>query len=603
MREGEALLPPADLGDDWYGFGGIGDYAPSHGNTPEVTFRAHSMRDGGFEDSALTAAETGERFDLVIVGGGLAGLGAAHRFVQQRPTGTVLILDNHPVFGGEAKRNEFLVDGHRLVAPQGSNGFSLPEPTGGEFASGDARYFQEFSLPRVYDYPPDPPEAGGLRFANDHYGFLHWLEDDVDVGYYFNQQSHAVDPRWAINPWQNDLAGMPVPEQVRQDLVRWRDWSERPAATGDFATWLDSMSYREFVLQVMGLSPEVADYVDPICASASGGSSDILSAYSGYAIGLPGTATYYDEFALGERHSFPGGNDGFARYFVKAALPKAIEGDSSFEQILDGRIRFDRLDRPESKVRVRLASTAVRVAHDGDPSASGSVTVTYVKDRRLHRVQGSAVVMATGAWVNKYVVTDLPTAYRDAFAAFHHTAFLVANVAVRHWRFLVDLGISGFRWWDDFGFACNLRRPMHVGDYKPVFHPDLPAVLSFYIPFSYPGLNAEEQGIRGRNELLAAPFAHYEERIRRLMTRLFASHGFDDSRDVAGIILNRWGHAYVVPEPGFYFGKEGQPAPRDVVREPHGRIAFAHSELRGNQHWGPAAEEGARAVDQLLERL
>ena len=86
------------------------------------------------------------------------------------------------------------------------------------------------------------------------------------------------------------------------------------------------------------------------------------------------------------------------------------------------------------------------------------------------------------------------------------------------------------------------------------------------------------------------------------ISELFGT-SFDPKRDVAGIILNRWGHAYVVPEPGFFFGRDGEPAARDVIREPHGRIAFGHSELRGNQHWGSAADEGRRAMRQVLDQL
>ena len=57
---------------------------------------------------------------------------------------------------------------------------------------------------------------------------------------------------------------------------------------------------------------------------------------------------------------------------------------------------------------------------------------------------------------------------------------------------------------------------------------------------------------------------------------MFAPGGFDPRRDIAGIILNRRGHAYVNPQPGFFFGVNGKPAPRDVLRNrPHGRIAFA----------------------------
>ena len=72
-------------------------------------------------------------------------------------------------------------------------------------------------------------------------------------------------------------------------------------------------------------------------------------------------------------------------------------------------------------------------------------------------------------------------------------------------------------------------------------------------------------------------------------------------KDIAGIILNRWGHAYVNPGPGFIIGTNGNPAPPDVIREPIGRIAIGHSELRGHQYWSGAAAEGRRAVESLLD--
>lgn len=44
-------------------------------------------------------------------------------------------------------------------------------------------------------------------------------------------------------------------------------------------------------------------------------------------------------------------------------------------------------------------------------------------------------------------------------------------------------------------------------------------------------------------------------------------------------------------------------APRDTIRRHYGRIAFAHSELDGLQHWGTAADEGRRAFTQLAGAL
>ncbi|MCZ6709411.1 MAG: NAD(P)/FAD-dependent oxidoreductase, partial [Gammaproteobacteria bacterium] len=121
--------------------------------------------------------------------------------------------------------------------------------------------------------------------------------------------------------------------------------------------------------------------------------------------------------------------------------------------------------------------------------------------------------------------------------------------------------------------------------------------------FVYPGLSTAEQCAQGRYEILATSYREYEYRIRKQMMRMFSRYGFDPELDIGGIILNRWGHAYVVPEPGFYFGKNGRPAARDIVRQSFGRIAFAHSELKGFQTFRGAVQEGERAVAQIADLI
>ncbi|MCP5112919.1 MAG: FAD-dependent oxidoreductase [bacterium] len=190
----------------------------------------------------------------------------------------------------------------------------------------------------------------------------------------------------------------------------------------------------------------------------------------------------------------------------------------------------------------------------------------------------------------------LPAEKRRAFRDFMQSPMLVANVAVRHWRFLHELGITSARWSSGFGFCTNVRHPMVLPGYRPPFSPDAPTVLTFYVPFCYPGLPAREQGTKGRMEMLSTSFAEYERKIREQMSSLF---GASAEKAIAGIILNRWGHAFVNPTPGFYFGRDGLPAAPDVIREPFGRITFAHSELYGHQFWLGAIREGRRAVEQL----
>ena len=134
-----------DVGESWYGPGGVGDYASSHGNTPEVLRVAHQVRAGAFDERSVDIIDTGESYDLVIVGGGIAGLSAAHHFRRLQPAGRALILDNHPIFGGEGKRNEILVDGHRIVGPQGSDDFGVPPKT-----RDPDDYFTSLGIPRAF---------------------------------------------------------------------------------------------------------------------------------------------------------------------------------------------------------------------------------------------------------------------------------------------------------------------------------------------------------------------------------------------------------------------------------------------------------------------
>jgi spermidine dehydrogenase len=599
--------------DLWYGYGGVGDYAPSHGNTPEVVRVAHEMRDGRY--ARATAVATGEVFDLVVVGGGFAGLAAAHHFHNtRRPGQACLVLENHPIFGGEAKQNEFEVGGERLIGPQGSNAFVLPAASFGEGVHLDphrqdsaavlARTFDELRIPRDFEYQAWSAGRQPLRFATDNYGFMLWTDDEVSVGHFFDDAASGADGQWVKDLWSKGLDGAPWPAPVKKDLLRWRTSAEKPYAKDDFGPWLDGMSYKVFLEKTLSLRPEVTAYADPILAAAVGLGCDAISAYGCLSLLMPGVKAFAGPSArYPQLHSFPGGNDGFARYFVKAMIPAAIQGSTAFADVLNRHVDFDSLDRKGQDVRIRLRATVVGVEHEGEPARADLVRVRYVREGKLEQLRARAVVMATGSWVNKHVVSGLPSAHAEAFARFHHSALLVANVALTNWRFLDKLGITACRWSSGFGFSCNIRRPMLVGDYRPPLDPDRPIVLTFYVPLYYPGLPAAEQGARGRTELLGKSFADYEREIRAQMARLFGAVGFDARRDIAGIILNRWGHAYVNPQPGFYFGEDGRPAARDVVRDRFGRIAFGHSELEGHQNWPGATRNGVRAARQVLEAV
>lgn len=601
---GMASEPWSDaLGPDWYGPGGVGDYAPSHGNTPEVVRSAHWVRDGRAPGGGVT--DTGERFDVVIVGGGLAGLSAAHHFKRHRPGGRCLVLDNHPVFGGEAKRNDIMVDGVRLAGPQGSNDFGIRPPTGEP-----DDYFTTLGIPREFEYAPD---ACQVKAPLENYGFMHWVQDQFSIGHYFGGTRGGGRPGWSggsggwVNGLFRDMSRAPWTPEVREGFERWRSARvtdhvppDAPGGPDNPGPWLDGMTLKAYYEDVLGLPPEVTAYVDPILASIIGLGCDAISAWWGMHFDLPGFGlpSRYDGMTF---HSFPGGNAGIARYFVKDVVPDGIAGERTLGDVLNGAIDFGALDRPDQPVRLRLGCTAIDVRHAG--TGDGRARVTYVHEDRAYSVEADGVVLASGGWMNRYIAADLPDGHRAAYEHFRHGPILVANVALRNWRFLDRLGIAGCFYEGDLGFSCNIRRPMYAGDYRPVHAPDHPTMLTFYITFEAPGPSAVDQGMAGRTEMLSTSFTEYERRLRAQMVELFAEGGFDPAEDIAGLVLNRWGHAYVAPGPGFFFGRDGAPAPPDVIREPFGRIAIGHSELRGHQNWTGASAEGRRAVETVLDLI
>jgi spermidine dehydrogenase len=272
------------------------------------------------------------------------------------------------------------------------------------------------------------------------------------------------------------------------------------------------------------------------------------------------------------------------------------------EDVSRNTVNFAALDVAGAPARIRLGATAVAVQHEGDAVKASNVSIAYEKGGKVYRVRSHAVVMAGGSWTSKHIVKDLPETHRAAYAQFYRSPCMMANVAVRNWRFLSKMGMSGCRWFGgSVGNYMEVRKLALTGDVEPTIGPGSPIVLTLKVLYAHPGLSTEEQGNRGRLEMLSTSFREYEQRIRQQFTDMFASGGFDARRHIAGIILNRWGHAYLSPQPGFFFGKDGKEAPREVLRKaPFGRIAFANTDLAGAMDHRFSILEAKRAVGQVV---
>src|SRR5579872_805871 len=595
------------LGPQWTGPGGIGDYARSNGNTHEVVNAAHGgIRNQELDKGLRAAVDTGESPDVVIVGCGMAGLSACWAYRKGRPDGSVLMLDQHPIFGGEAKQNEFEVDGYHLTAPQGATGIVVPFNKAKQ-AGMWTHFASDLGFPDEFVYQKPTGLTRDILVPEDAWSPMHVAWERSDTGFYY--EGHG----WVKNPWRDGFKHAPIPQSARKALVD-MELFRTPPRREDWDRWLDSMTYQQFLTDVMGIGAadlsEVTRYLNPVTSDMGCGlGADVISAYSAYNFLQPGVLGYYryatggvdptDDIYLA---SFPGGHAGTARHFLKKIIPAALRGEYRMADILNSPVQWAQLDKPHEPVRMRLSSTVVAVSHEGDPQTARGVVVTYLRGGKLYRVRAKAAILCGQQHANRHICRDISPLYREAMNTFHHAPMLTVNVAVRNWKFLEKLGIASARWFEGFGWWVSLRRNLQIpGQMTQPLDPEKPTVLTMYNPFPLPGVPFPQQCTQARLQLFGMSYAQIETAVREQFTKLFAASGFDAARDIAGIITNRWGHAYVVDPPGFFFGKDGKPAPKEILRKRFNRIAFGHSELSGAQMWETAAEEGERAGRQALE--
>ena len=535
------------------------------GNTEDVFAAGHAIRDGVYDDPGLTASDTGEVFDRVIVGGGFSGLGAAYYCRQAKGVGAkVLVLENHRMFGGNARRDEFTVAGKTLYAPQAS--------------------IVAQDLPPAFALPPEVEtlferigvRSDEIRIPSEASAFSVFWDDP------------AVDGKAR---WYANVMEAPLQEAEREELMAFfgtvmpfyqrPDWEAELVRLDKFSFKGYAESERKWTSLLKLMHPDLAVFFSlPEHVSA---------------------AAVYAQFGGGPRplYCFPGGNSGFLRYLMKHLIPDSIPGGRSANEIIQNEANLAALDRDENPVRVRLGASVVRVEHEGSPKSSEVVRVTYLQGGKLYRVRARGVIMAGGGYITQHVVRDLPPEKHEAYRKFRYAPILQINLALHNSRALDKAGlnfISSYR--DGFGVGLYLYEKMTSAGLDPGRDPERPNVIGMAVPMLYPGLSIEGQTTKGRMEMLETSFESYERRTREDLARLLGPSGFDPKRDIAGISISRWGHhGYTFPYPGIY--SDGAV---ETSKKPHGRIAFAHTDLERFSHMMGAVAQGYRAVKDLEDR-
>jgi len=184
------------------------DYPPMReglrGFDPDSIDAGHAVRDGKVSGAPV---DLDEKYDLVVVGAGMAGLSAAYFYRKQMPQAKVLVIDGCDDFGGHARRCEFNVDGHQLLANGGTYAIWYPNtytPEGRQLLKDigvdNERWYKAEAA------EPDPASQLNLRpamfFSKENYGVDRLVKDHPVVPF-------GSDPLVGQEAWSAFLAKTP----------------------------------------------------------------------------------------------------------------------------------------------------------------------------------------------------------------------------------------------------------------------------------------------------------------------------------------------------------------------------------------------------------
>jgi len=575
------------------------------GSHPGSFEDAHALRDGR---TWPAATDTGEEYDLIVVGGGISGLAAAHFFRAQTSAGSrILILDNHDDFGGHAKRNEFNLDGHLNLMNGGTLLIDSPRPYG-PIAAG-----------LLTTLGIDVPK---LIKTTQHWKF--YEQRGLQRGVFFDRETFGADKLVVgvdMKPVRQLLADSPLSMRAREEIAQIEEAhiDYMPGLSSDEKKQrLSRMSYDAFLRDIVRVDPSVQTFYRARSMDEQGVGTDALSALDCRTLGLPGfqgmrlekgsiarmgyTPAGYEDTGGSLRLHFPDGNATIARLLVRDLLPRAVPG-KSVEDVVTARVNYAQLDRPDSRVRVRLNSIAIRAQHIGDPADAKQVEVTYLRSGRPFSARARATVLAGYNMMIPYLCPELPEAQKNALHKLVKTPLVYTTVALRNWRAFDRLKLHTVYAPGAYHTSFRLNPHVNIGAYQSMKSPDDPILVHMVKTPCKPGsgLSEHEQNRAGRAELLATSFETFERNIRDQLARTLGDGGFDPARDITGITVNRWPHGYA-PEYNPLWDPDGPEAERPNVigRARFGRIAIANSDAGGAAYTDSAINQGHRAITELV---
>ncbi len=396
-------------------------------------------------------------------------------------------------------------------------------------------------LPGAYQNIPYPAGSAYFYYDPEYSDSRTWFQD---LGLKVEEALVATPASAMFNQgrWHPDcfsaagIKTLPVAPGVQDQLYRFAgEMAQREARwdplTSPFLTnpeW-DRYSLQQLLESLWGFPPEVVGFFEPYCRSCLGAGPQEVSAWAGLYFLM-------SEFSPVSRiGSFPEGNARLVQALT-ASLPRPVQVQ-------------------QTVVGLKIHPDAIHLlVWDGAA-------------RCPWRLEAGVVILATGKFVTRCLLPPDCGWDLDIFKAFRYSSYVVAALCGN-----LSLEAPGFENWvtGDPAFSDFILTPREAP-------PGSPRVMTVFAPQPYP---------HGRKSLLEKTPEEQGEEIFNAVVRHFP--GLQE--EVEEVHLYRFGHAQVVPYPGFIHFLKGRLSPQE------GRLILANSDLEGLPCVEAAIAQGQKAA-------
>jgi hypothetical protein len=506
--------------------------------------RGHMLRDT--KAGTLPAPQIQKRAGVIVLGAGIAGLGAA-RTLMRAGVDDIRVFDLEDIAGGNSR-------GHSM----GGMGCPLGAhylPTPGDKAVEVIELLEAFGLRRT--------ERGQAVY------------DEVDL-------CHSPQERLYIaGHWHEGLlppvAALPIAQRA-ETLAQYRKFSrlvESYTAGGAFAiptarsTWsakldaLDAIAFAPW-LAAQGIdAPALRWHLDYCCRDDYGAGAAQVSAWAGL---------HY----FASRHGFHAPGD--AADDRDGGLLTWPEGNGWLSRKLAGPLGD----------RLQTGTVAMRVTENRHDV---SVDVLNTRAGQIERWISPQIVMAMPLFISTRLLAAPNAALSECVARMQYAPWLVGNLQLDD---ALDDKPGAPPSWDNVFYESGVSGAM-LG-YVDAMHQSTRTLPGATVLTSYWALGGDspERLKAQRARLLNEPWQSWAAQIVQDIARAHP----DLPQKLRRIELMRYGHAMCIPTPGLRSGE----ALRSLA-EPQRRVHFAHSDLSSYSVFEEALYHGVRAGNAAVRGL